>query len=96
MNPEKFPCPATACPYCFIAKGPGVIAVTPNAQLRPPRPGDISVCSTCGNWAVFNAELQLTEPDEMQKMIAEKSRDWSVIKKKRDEIQRSRRMTPAR
>jgi hypothetical protein len=31
--------------------------------LRPPMPGDISMCGSCGAFSVFNGLLQLEKPD---------------------------------
>jgi hypothetical protein len=33
---------------------------------RPPVPGDISICGSCGAFAIFNGLLQLEKPDAVK------------------------------
>lgn len=91
----SYQCPRTKCPYCHVAKD-GIVDMTAGEKERAPMAGDISLCFICGNWSVFTADLQLAEPDEMKKMIVEKSSGWKFLSEKANSIKRARRMQETR
>jgi hypothetical protein len=49
-------------------------AIAPDCtDLRPPDPGDFSLCVSCGALAVFDESLQLQPPTQAEMQIAESS-----------------------
>lgn len=58
--------PESRCPHCK-EKLDGAFEVGSNG--RPPAPGSVSLCISCGNWMVFGPDLRLVRPSS--KMLAE-------------------------
>ncbi len=66
------PIPLTACPWCG-KKSSRAWALDPEGDARP-KPGDFSMCLSCGNVYVFTSDLgaRKPEPDEIPEYAREK------------------------
>jgi hypothetical protein len=53
--------PVTPCPYC---NAPNNAATDPDGEDRPPRPGDVTICISCGEFLLFDADLRTVKPSE--------------------------------
>lgn len=47
----------------------------------PPKPGDFSMCFNCGALNLFDEGLKLREPDPMELLHIELSKDWPKVQK---------------
>jgi hypothetical protein len=50
--------PKSQCPWC----GHGLDAVGGGSKIRPPDPGDLTICLYCGGVAQFDEDLNLERP----------------------------------
>lgn len=80
----------TICPYCG-AHADAATRVAPrrekedmpggSAELsgRPPTPGSVSICIKCAEYSLFDDDLKLRRPLEIERLKIELSNVWPTI-----------------
>lgn len=59
--------PDSPCPYCgYVTDRSSNLSHPDDEQPRPPRPGDVGLCLSCGGVAVFDDDMRLREPTPVE------------------------------
>jgi hypothetical protein len=53
--------PVTPCPYCNV---PNDAATNPEGEDGPPNPGDVTICLSCGEFLLLDADLRTVKPND--------------------------------
>lgn len=80
--------PHDNCPFCghelTLADNLG-----PTPESKPPEKGDLTFCIACGEWGLFDENLKMRRPDEMERMTIENNAElWPHMQR----VQRNIRM----
>lgn len=67
-----------SCPYCGARLDRSTGIALNNPEDNNPSPGDVSVCTECGEVAVFGDDMAMVKPDE--ETLAELMQDETVLK----------------
>lgn len=81
-----------SCPWC--GKPKHLASTLTDGKGPPPVPGDIALCISCGNWAIFDPQLQMRKPSKRERAelrkdpdVQDAARRWEAMNRKMKRMQ---------